>query len=154
MQRLRVNLVQTDMERLEQLTVGADRPLALRARIVLLANQGQPDAQIAMLLRISRKTVWRWRTRFAESGFAAIERQKPRSGRKPTMRNEWAGRIIETTLSVQPHDGARWTTRRLAEALGISRGMVHRVWRDFGITPPKLARIHSDVERSPAQRTA
>lgn len=135
-----------DREHLEQMAAAGDRRVAMRARIILLADDGQPDAEIARNVRASRKTVWRWRTRFARSGIAGIERTKPRSGRKPTVRNEWAGKIIETTLSVRPQNAVRWTTRRLAAVLGISRGMVHRVWRDYGITPPQYSRPGPDAE--------
>lgn len=151
MTRFSNRLVSADRDRLEQMATSADRRIAVRATIILLADDGRPDADIAARARVSRKTVWRWRTRFAESGIAGIERTKPRSGRKPTVRNAWANKIIETTLSVRPQNAVRWSTRRLAEVLGVSRGLVHRVWRDFGITPPLYARSTQDTESmSPA----
>jgi transposase len=156
MPRFSARLADTDRQVLEQMVASGDRFNTLRARIVLLADEGKTDAVIAYQMRVSRKTVWRWRTRFAKMGVAGIQRTKPRSGRKPTVRNAWAGKIIETTLSVRPQDGVRWTTRRLAEVLGISRGMVHRVWREYGITPPNYAHPSQDAEPISSQvlRTA
>lgn len=121
---------------LEHLAASSDRKLSRRARIALLSDQGQSDSQISAALGVSRKTVWRWRTRFASGGLAAIERERPRTGRKPRLREQVAQLIIEKTLSAPPDDAPRWSTRRLAEALGVSRAMVHRVWRQHGVVPP------------------
>ncbi len=122
--------------RLERLAASRKAQISRRARIVLLANDGGTDAQIAARLGISRKTVWRWRTRFAAEGIDVIELEKPRTGRKPQLRDRVARMIIETTLTVRPEDAPTWSTRRLAKHLGVSRGMVHRVWRIHGVVPP------------------
>jgi transposase len=121
---------------LERLAASRTDQISRRARIVLLVNDGYSDAQIAARLGVSRKTVWRWRTRFATEGIAVIESEKPRTGRKPRLRDRVARMIIDTTLTVQPDDAPTWSTRRLAEHLGVSRGMVHRVWRIHGVVPP------------------
>lgn len=125
-----------DRARLQEMAAGTSRERARRAQIVLLALQGRSDAQIAAALGISRKTAWRWRIRFALHGFEGVERERPRTGRKPKVHDQVARRIIDTTLSVAPPGGNRWSTRRLAEFLGVSRAMVHRVWRKNGIAPP------------------
>lgn len=125
-----------DRVRLQEMAASDNRDRARRAQIVLLALQGRSDAQIAASLGISRKTAWRWRIRFAQHGFDGVERERPRTGRKPKIHDQVARQIIETTLSVEPPDGNRWSTRRLAQYLGVSRAMVHRVWRRNGIAPP------------------
>ncbi len=125
-----------DCVRLQRMAAGDNRERSRRAQIVLLSLQGRSDAQIAAALGISRKTAWRWRIRFAQHGVAGVERERPRTGRKPKVQDQVTRQIIETTLSVQHPDGARWSTRRLAQFLGVSRAMVHRVWRKHGIAPP------------------
>ena len=52
----------------------------IRAKMILLAAQGEPNDQIAEKLDVPRKTVSRWRKRFYESGLVGLEDQ-PRSGR-------------------------------------------------------------------------
>jgi transposase len=121
---------------LERLAASRKADISRRARILLLINEGCTDAQVAARLGISRKTVWRWRTRFAAGGIAVIEVEKPRTGRKPRLRDRVARVIIETTLTVPPENAPTWSTRRLARHLGVSRGMVHRVWRIHGVVPP------------------
>jgi len=59
--------------------------LARRAQIVLLAAAGLDNKVIAAELSVGRVQVGRWRERYAESGLASIERDLPRSGRKPII---------------------------------------------------------------------
>ena len=125
-----------DRARLQQIAADDNHERARRARIVLLVLQELSDAQIAAALGISRKTAWRWRNRFHQDGVDGIERERPRTGRKPKLHDQVARQIIDTTLSVPPPEGGRWSTRRLAQYLGVSRAMVHRVWRKNGIAPP------------------
>ena len=70
----------------ERLTDLARRPsvasgLAKRARMVLLAADGMPNAQIAREMGVSRPTVIGWRDRYAQGGIKALE-DEPRSGRR------------------------------------------------------------------------
>jgi len=54
--------------------------LAQRARIVLLAADGESNTAIAEKVGVSRPTVIGWRERYAASGLAGLE-DEPRSGR-------------------------------------------------------------------------
>ena len=69
--------------------------LARRAKIVLLAAQGKENIEIASALGVGRVQVGRCRERYAKQGFAGIERDLPRGGRK---------RVIETEEIVQGDD--------------------------------------------------
>ena len=148
--------VTTDCEQLEQLAAAENPTTALRAKIVLLALQGLATAEIAATLDISRKTVWRWRTRFERGGLPEVIRIPRRSGRKPTVRRSVETSIVETTLHTPAPNGKRWTTRLLAQTLGVSRAMVHRVWREAGIAPqlenhpPALPAAAAPLEETPA----
>lgn len=53
-----------------------------RARIILLADEGLPNAVIAARLRVTRDTVRHWRARFARRGLAGLE-PLPKPGRPP-----------------------------------------------------------------------
>ena len=54
--------------------------MAQRARIVLLAADGESNTAIAEKVGVSRPTVIGWRERYAASGLAGLE-DEPRSGR-------------------------------------------------------------------------
>jgi transposase len=109
--------------------------LVLRARIVLRAAEGLENLSIADELGTGRLTVARWRNRFATERLAGIEKDAPRGGRTPTIRSGVAPRIVETTTQTTPDGATHWSTRTLAEALGVSRSMVHRVWQANGLKP-------------------
>jgi transposase len=52
--------------------------LARRASIILLAAAGLDNQSIARQVNAGRIQVARWRERYAEGGFAAIEKDSPR----------------------------------------------------------------------------
>lgn len=41
------------------------------------------------------------------------------------------------TLETAPRDATHWSTRSMADRLGLSQSMVSRVWRAFGLAPHK-----------------
>ena len=109
--------------------------LVQRSKIVLLAAEGKTNVAISALLGIERTIVGRWRKRFAERGLPGIEKDLPRGGRKPSIRNKLARAILRMTTQETPKDATHWSTRTLAAALGTNRSMVHRVWRMYGLKP-------------------
>jgi transposase-like protein len=54
----------------------------LRAKMILLAAQGQRNDQIAASLSVPRQIVSKWRQRFFEERLAGLEAE-PRTGRPP-----------------------------------------------------------------------
>jgi len=153
-----ITLTDSEREILERWSRGRSTPArqVLRARIVLAAAQGRENQQIAVELGTDRLLVGRWRRRFAQKRIAGIEKDAPRSGRKPTRRNQLARKIIEWTTQKKPADATHWSTRTLAAQLGTSRAMVNRVWRANGLKPhlietfklsndPEFAQKLSDV---------
>ncbi|MFC4951234.1 helix-turn-helix domain-containing protein, partial [Pseudonocardia sp. GCM10023141] len=75
-----------DRSRLEALTRAPSirAGIALRSRIVLLAADGLPDAEIARRTGTSRPTVVDWRARYDAGGIAALQ-DMSRSGRPPEI---------------------------------------------------------------------
>ena len=109
--------------------------LMKRAKIVLMAAQGQQDKTIAELMGIDPRQASRWRRRFIEQRLAGIEKDLPRGGRKARKRERMAALIIERTTQSKPSDATHWSVRTLAESLGIDKSMVHRVWQASGLKP-------------------
>ena len=82
--------------------------LVQRARIVLLAAEGEGNAQVARIVGVSLPTVHSWRRRYAGGGLVALD-DRPRSGR-PAVHDEQV--IIAATLDRPPETtwrGARCT---------------------------------------------
>ncbi len=132
-----ITLTENDRATLTRWSRGRSTPVRLmqRAKIVLLAAEGKMNKEIAAALAITPNTVVRWRSRYAQQGIAGIEKDAPRGGRKPRARNRMAKRILEKTTQERPANATHWSTRTLAAELGVSRSMVHRVWRAHGLKP-------------------
>jgi transposase len=110
--------------------------LAQRARIVLLAADGLPNAEIARRTGTSRPTVVGWRARYDEGGIRALG-DRPRSGR-PTQIDEVD--VVVATLADEGRPPERlgvthWSARLLGAELGISFASVARIWRKWNLQP-------------------
>lgn len=107
--------------------------LAVRARIVLLAATGLPNAAIAARVGVSRPTVIGWRDRYQAKGVAGLD-DAPRSGRPRTIDHR---RIVTATLTPPPNKlgVTHWSSRLLGRHLGISDATVAKGWRAYGVQP-------------------
>jgi len=107
--------------------------LAQRARIVLLAADGEANVAIAERVGVSRPTVIGWRNRYAADGLAGLE-DDPRSGRPRTI--DHAG-IVAVTLAPPPkkYGVTHWSSRLLGRHLGVSNGTIATAWREYGVQP-------------------
>ncbi len=132
-----IQLTQAQRKTLTRLVKGrrSEVRVAMRAKIVLAAARGQENREIAEKLGVTRETVGRWRSRFAEKSVEGILKDLPRGGRKPTNRSRVEGRILQMTTQEQPTNATHWSTRTLAAELGVSQSMVHRVWKANGLKP-------------------
>lgn len=105
--------------------------LTQRARIVLLAADGESNTAIAAKVGVSRPTVIGWRNRYAAHGIAGLD-EEPRSGRPRTIDHR---QIVAQTLRPPPkkYGVTHWSSRLLGRHLGISNGTVAEVppgpWR-------------------------
>jgi len=103
--------------------------LVVRFRIVLLSAEGRTNREIAEELRTSTVTVGLWRRRYATLGVEGIKRDAPRGDGRQRITPELTRRILEATLGTGLPGGGRWSSRRLAEHLGVSHTTIQRVWR-------------------------
>lgn len=99
--------------------------LAFRARIVLISERSSV-AEAARDLDISRHTVVKWCTRYAELGVEGLG-DRPRPGRPVVIDDAIRAAVLATQLR-HPAAGV-WTTREVAADLGISQTAVSRVRR-------------------------
>ncbi len=126
----------------------SEQRLVRRAQIVLQANVGFKNEQIAQALNINRETVQRWRQRWDDgSEPLAVEEEKkmtataekqlieailidqPRPGTPPTFSSQQVVRIVALACEDPQADErpiTEWTPRELA-AEAIKRGIVERI---------------------------
>jgi transposase len=105
----------------------------LRARIVLLADEGGSTRSIARAIGTMPRTVSLWRGRYARQGLAGLT-DKPRSGPKPKYTAETGRRILAVLERPPPAGFARWMGPLIAAELGdVHEQQVWRFLRDQGI---------------------
>jgi transposase len=108
------------------------RPLAMRARIVLSCQAGCSNRASAKRLNVTAQTVGKWRARFVAHGLRGLMDQA-RSGAPRSISDALVEAVLAKTLHDKPPDAARWSSRRLAAALGVSQRTVLRIWRAFDL---------------------
>jgi transposase len=132
-----------DGARLRELTRSSAAPAGhvQRARMVLLAAEGLPNAEIGRRVGMTRQTVIAWRARYEAGGIAALA-DLPRSGR-PGSIDEAA--VIASTLNPPPSELAvtHWSARLLAGQLSkagmpVSFAEVARIWRAWALQPHRI----------------
>jgi transposase len=130
-----LGLREGDRERLQALIRSSTAPAGLvqRARIVLLAADGESNIAIADHVGVSRPTVLAWRERYQAKGLAGLD-DEPRSGRPREIDR---AKVIATTLAPPPtkYGVTHWSSRLLARHLRIGDYSVATIWREAGIQP-------------------
>jgi len=127
---------------------GGSEALVLRARILLMADDGATDLSIAAALSVSVRTIERARRRFAAAGLRAIIATPQPARSRPRLLSADQARTLRNLARTEPPAGSRrWTLRLLAErmiALGhgasLSRDTVARaLGRRMPATAPDAA---------------
>lgn len=108
--------------------------LALRSRIVLLCAEGRENNDVAAQLRVTPQTVSKWRNRFASGRLDGLH-DAPRSGAPRSIDDSQVEAVIARTLESKPSNATHWSTRGMAQAMGMSQTAVSRIWRAFGLQP-------------------
>jgi transposase len=136
--RPKVELTINDQERdeLERLVRRwrTNRNVALRAKIILRCACGHTNQDVAKQLRTSGQTVGKWRQRFVEGRVAGLH-DEPRPGGPRKISDEKVEEIVVKTLETKPKGRTHWSTRKMADAAGISHSSVGRIWRTFALQP-------------------
>jgi len=119
-----------------------------RARIVLLSAAGVGTMAIVRQVGKSKRAVWRWRERFVAEGVDGLLRDRPRSGRPPTVGPDQVRAVVERTQRTVPPDATHWSTRSLARAVGLGKTTIQKIWREHGLKPHLIKGFK--VSRDPA----
>ena len=104
-------------------------------------------------LQTTAPTIARWKGRFLQDGLEGLDTYHP--GQKAVVLTPALRAKILAATRRKPKDGStHWSCRKLAKAVGVSKDMVHRVWREAGLKPHRLERYLAsddpDFERKAA----
>jgi transposase len=120
----------TVLEQLLQKGKSSARKLT-RARILLHADEGETDEEIATALRVGVATVERTRQRFVEANLEALN-DRPRPGGQCKLSGKQEAHLIAVACTPAPHGHTRWTLQLLADqvvALGFAQSIARETVR-------------------------
>ena len=110
-----------------------------RARLILLLAHGQSYLAIRQVLGCNANYISRWKGRFEAERLAGLySHYRGRAVEKRTPALE--AKILEWTRRPATDGATHWSSRKLAQHLGISHMMVARVWRRAGLKPHRIER--------------
>ena len=110
-----------------------------RARLIVLLAQGKSYLAIRQVLGCNPNYISRWKGRFEAERLAGLySHYRGRAVEKRTPALE--AKILEWTRRPAPDGSTHWSSRKLAQHLGISHMMVARVWQRAGLKPHRIER--------------
>ena len=148
--RYRVELSQTERAELTALLSGGRRAARKlkRAQILLAADTGASDDDIATSVGVGGSTVYRTKQRFVLGNLEAALSEEPRPGASSKLSGKEEALLVATACSKPPQGRARWTLEllageivRLTEHDSVSRETVRR----------RLARCGGPICNDPAR---
>jgi transposase len=117
--RYRVELSQSERDQLTALTSGGTHRVRKlkRAQILLAADLGVGDDEIAASVAVGGSTVYRTKRRFVEGNLEAALSEEPRPGAARKLTGKEEALLVATACSSPPAGRARWTLELLAGAM-------------------------------------
>ena len=111
----------------------SEQRLVERARIVLLANEGRTNQQIADALETRTARVSKWRQRFGARRLSGLS-DAGRSGKPAQYDVGTEKRVLALLDELPPKGCSQWNGRLLAEALrDVSKDQVWRILRRHNV---------------------
>ena len=142
--RYRVDLSNDEENELRSMLAGGKLSVrkVKRAQILLSANQGFSDKQVAKNVQASIPTVQRTRQRFVEGNLEKALHENPIPGAKRLLSDKDEALLIATACAKPPVGRSRWTLQLLAGQVaeltnspGLSRETVRRRLKENKLKP-------------------
>ena len=139
-----VRLKPPEIEELEALLKGHDASPRerVRARTLLLSDEGWDRQSIATATGSSTSTVGRVRRNYCERGLEVALSELPRPGAAPKLSSRQQQRVVAMVCSDPPEGYARWSIRLLTQEAtrkgiisGAGRECVRLVLHQHGLKP-------------------
>ena len=97
-----------------------------RAHILLMADEGYLDAEIASTLRVNVSTVERTREKYVVGGWEYAIQDRPHPPKQRLLDGKPEAFLVATACSTPPEGRNRWTMQLLADKL-VSLGIVNSI---------------------------
>jgi transposase len=110
-----------------------------RAKIILRLADGASYGEITQELKTTGATVAHWKQRFLQDGIAGLKTYHP--GQPPsTLTPAIRAKVLAKTTEMPLDGSTHWSCRKLAQALQLSKTLVHRIWQEADVKPHRLER--------------
>src|ERR1041385_8192254 len=142
--RYRVTLTQDERNALAALLSGGKQPARKlkRSQILLAADAGVSDLDIALSVGIGGSTVYRTKRRFVEGNLERALSEEPRPGAERKLTRKEEALLVATACANPPQGRARWTLELLAGVMvkltdhaSLSGETVRRRLAENGLKP-------------------
>jgi len=142
--RYRVTLTHSERNELGALLSGGKQPVRKlkRAQILLAADAGISDDEIATSVGVGGSTVYRTKRRFVEGNLERALSEDPRPGAERKLTGKEEALLVATACSSPPAGRARWTLELLADEMvkltmhdSLSRETVRRRLAENDLKP-------------------
>jgi transposase len=142
--RYRVELTQYERDELGGLLSRGKHPVRVlkRAQILLAADHGVSDDEIAASIRVGGSTVYRTKRNFVEGNLERALSEEPRPGAERKLTGKEEALLVATACSNPPAGRARWTLDLLADEMvklteheSLSRETVRRRLAENDLKP-------------------
>ncbi len=117
--RYHVDMSSAERAELELLLAGGSQAVRKlkRAQILLAADAGMSDDDIATSVGVGHSTGYRTRRRFVEGNLTAALSEEPRAGAERKLTEKQEALLVATACSSPPAGRARWTLELLADEM-------------------------------------
>jgi len=145
--RYLVRLNQGEREQLRALVAGGQSTARRlkRAQVLLAADAGSPDEQIACNVQLSTATVYRIKRRFVQAGLERALAEEPRPGGQRKLSTNEEAMLVAVACSTPPQGRAQWTLELLA-------GEMVRLTNHPTLSPDTVGRRLRENDLKPWQR--
>ena len=128
-----------------------------RARVLLKADEGLTDPEVAAAVGVGVATVHRIRQRCVEEGLEAALGERPRPGAAAKFTATQHAHVIALACSTPPDDRTRWTLRLLADRvveLGLAEQCSYETIRRALKKTPRASSNRGNTADGASRRSA
>lgn len=115
----------------------ADHRAVMRAKIILMLNDGNSYDSVKDELKVGREAIAKWKKRYLDLGLEGL-RDAPRPGKAPKYTEEDKARVIQMACSKPEGGYTNWSQRRIAKEMGMSQSTVQNILKSHDLKPHKV----------------
>jgi transposase len=116
---------------------------ATRLQVVLGRADGKRTKEIAEVLRVHPVSISVIVRRFNERGVDGLLKQPNHKPGKAPLNQKVVNRVLKLVQTQRPKDATHWSTREIANQVGISHTKVHQILQAHDLKPHLVKRFRS-----------